>query len=951
MTVDKLLLELYKPEQVYGTPNGGVTLIPLNDTWVGSNCTFLVGDDEEDVFEFTNSTTEVFSSITGGQYGESIYDYRRQDRVLTITLHAQGDDDSVVNLKAGVRQLQAAAAEANQYATNSIEGLPTNKVTGFPYMLKYQTANLTEPVYYVIKSMDVDLAHFHDQISMLNGFAKIPVTFKVSYAAYGLAKWLENLLANGTGAHGFKYWTYDVLATTETTPGWKVVTNTADNFQGINGVFAGGEFITDVPGLLNKGIDHTAGHIGEPDEVATWFRYDSPGTTLANTTQDGSANLAVSNSTTSMGSILKPDGTTLVGWVNDNGTFGISSQQGYCFSYVNGNRVLAQLGNEGIFIATLKGKVNNSPSPTGLDMLNMEWRTQAGSGMKSTIRISDSGFAYYNLTSIGGVDYLATGFLPSWMSLANGANYTIKVIAAGNKDYVFINDTCLVDGHVVSSFLYNSANDRVGFSQEIGGTQTNINARLISFKCIRNSTLQSQDYVMTGHSANFESGSILGTFSGGTYKIVSELFFDTWYRTTGAPVDSAWATATLEQASESSFVYTYYPNTYNLPSTNGQWVRLSSPTAIKALRDGENYASIMRIKLNVPINKVGRIEFKKTAVWAFPGFLDSSLKTLPDTEYVSQSFEQRDLCLVYGLKGDLETNPRIKLMDPSFITDLGAGTPGHYYQEVTLGVRKQKDTPLPFVIDYNSSAGTIAAGSGTRYGGTVTPNQLNYLAKTDFKSRQYQLLLYVSTNAPCGVGFVNRIEASSAGYKPVFTAVPNDDLLEIPNTSNVLTCVNCGTVSLPLSSAKTPISLTELFEVIFFTTANSPTTQINITLNTAIFVPAEQLVYIDTRIASTDVTSYGWSSSSINSTGLVIDSLMKETPGYYIATPYERVIYINPDAGAYPIRFYPATQSSPYPMALGSAIRRIGTSGAPNTAITITDAAMYSILYCPAYEF
>ncbi len=197
-------LELWKGEPYFRTPTGGSTLLPLNATWAGHNATFAVDDNFP--FDLGSRIPNITSRSSPRAFGRDYSHYTRDDRIIKFTLFITANTPT--DLKNAVYALDGALAEANEFASSGFthNGLGAN-LGGFQLFLKYQPDGALSPVYFQVKSGYADKQQFNDQIKLLNNTAHVPIELFVSYAAYGDAVYLENLLPNGTFAYGFTSWT------------------------------------------------------------------------------------------------------------------------------------------------------------------------------------------------------------------------------------------------------------------------------------------------------------------------------------------------------------------------------------------------------------------------------------------------------------------------------------------------------------------------------------------------------------------------------------------------------------------------------------------------------------------------------------------------------------------------------------------------------------------------
>jgi hypothetical protein len=948
-------LELYRPEPVYGVPNGGTTVLPLNGG-VTNGVSYQVDDDSD--FDLGNSMPEVSEATIPGQYGSTSSFYTKPDRDVKFTLIVGASD--VKTLKQGVRTLQSLFEEAIQYETSASRANGIGSVLGSPLLLKYQPDSSVDAVYFVVKYGFVDTSQFNDQIRLLANEVLIPVSLKVSYAAYGNAYWLENLIPNGTFSRGYKYWsvtdglsvgfnygssynTEGILGNT----GWALYSCITKDFDISNGSWHGGRNGVYDPvhaePYLENGVDHLWSYVPSPSDPPTWARWYAPG--AVNTGAGVSDTFNRADSTTSLGNADAPTSPTRT-WSNLVGTFGISSNRAYCVTGATGNRARIQTGNDGITSVYFTGQYGNGSINYACPGLIFRC-LDSNNYMYCYV---DAQYINFGIVKAGTVYFSTIGSL-NVPAPADNTTHKLSVTHIGTQINIYVDSIFQATFSTADSALaaFNTATyNGSGLYLYKSGSPT-ITPYWDNFNYTNDISLTSSGVPICGYST------IQMNTSGPNITQNSKIWFDLEYRD-NQTTDTSFATAIVEIQDASTLVWSQFGPAITMGNCPN-WTRFAWPAAQSGpngyLQNGALYSAInIRVRVITNTSKaLGKyFDVRKVATWNFPYGLPDSLVQLPKTEYVSQSWEMKDTCVLSGLRGDLETNGRVKVINPPLPN--GNSYTMRYYQALDLGLRKQKGVPAPFYFDYGNTTLTLTPASyvNSPY---ADPSPRIYMPCSDFSSRQYRMILYASTTAPVGVGFVGTVEGYWTATKPSFTAVPNASVTEIPSTSGVMQYINAGTVTIPPYTAASSGLTTRDWAISFTPVRSTGTSPVTIVIGQVFFIPADQMISIDTREQGTYDHDPVWSNAPIGNgyRGIVIDNLLKERGNFYLANAQDGARHLRPAVSSGILRFYPATTTSPEPMLFGSVVRRVGSNGSPATTINLSDTLMYSFLYCPAYEF
>jgi hypothetical protein len=918
-----MILDIYKPEQNYGTPTGGTSLIAFNGAWSGLNATSVILD--SDPLNLGNLEPQLSTYKASEQFGEITRSYTHSDRDMSFKIQITGNTFN--DLKNAVQALQTVISEATQYALNDGQTIFNQTSIGFPLMLKYQPDSSVEAHYFIIKHGGIDTSTFNDNIKNLSNRADIQIKLKTTYAAYGDANYIYNVLSNGSGHHGFQYWTPSdgkVSARSEINPSltlkvWSAMAENAGN--------PGAPVAMDLL-ASPMGTDPLFGNLTLPTDSPTYFRWENSG--AVNTGAECFDSYTRADNASTAGNLETPSSSAYTAVV---GTWGTRSNTLYCVSDNNGDKLIFTQANENIFSAKVKYGYADVLHYRGFGLLHRYldssnyaylWSPTGTNWQLTTVVAGIS----TNRTIVGNPTS-ATGITSSPAAVLTN----IKIISVGNWSYYFYTDpTRVAYGDIwIGAFdfsttptLYASGANKLGF----------IN---IKVSTPSTSLLAYADDLVVTNIVTLTSDWIYKPLNGPTAN--NKFWLALEYRINGSGADSAFTTASVEyfQSSAPGTIVQLGP-TQNLGgSTSNTWARNSWPSA-QSLGTSITSDLSIRVKFTTNITKVGTasIDIRKISLLAFPGYLPSQFVKLPSTEYVHQSLACAESCIVTGIAGNVETNVKLSLLSPGINTNV--------YQQIDLGVRRQTGIPGPFVLDYGN-ASLVLNKAGSNYSNSVNTNYTTNTSYpfSDFIARTYKLILIGNFFTPCGVGFASSNTYSGTSQRPYFSAVPNAYLTELPVTSSQQ-AIDCGLITIPPYDVNSSAVHTNNWNIILTATANTGVGTFTNYISKAIFLPADQFTWLDTREAAGELA---WTNPS---KALVLDSLLKETTSYYLDDlSSNQILHFNPNGSQTPIRLYPATLTNPSPMMFAVMIRRSGTAGAPNTNITVTDPVLFSLFYCPAY--
>jgi hypothetical protein len=955
------ILDIYKPEQILGTPTGGTTMIPLNSGWAGNNVTFSLLDDTS--LNLGNLEPQLSTFRHSEQFGEVTRSYTHSDREMSFKLFVSAT--STVYLKNAVQALQAVLIEATRNAMNTGQTNFNSKAVGMPLFLKYQPDSTLDPHYFLLKSGGLDLTDFNNQIRLLQNTAEIPVKLKTSYAAYGDAVILDNRIGNGSGHLGFKGWDFkDGVspgldnANSITPKNWQLWINTNDNIMNNNGrAFNGATSAT--TNLKNDwyirsqmGLEAFWDGVATPDEDPFFFRWQSPAAVntlnVTGWSQDRIEYIGGLSSTTNPGQYMtfptstntNNNFTSQVGtWGSDTSGAIISTKNSYSSSDNDGDIMTFQLGNE---VASFDNYIYTGYASAG------NYRTL---GLVHRYLNSTNYAYFYNrpgstsalVVVLAGVSTTYPMLAAYNPPIAPGFKSKLKISSVGRYTYYYIDDA------YVGAFDFNAAPalwaagaSQAGYILKKVGTPGAI------------TTTPSGIFYFLASAKQALALSPVGVFPvAGPVGKNSQIMLDFEYRITGTNTDPALFTVGVSLVQYNNFsgylkksFYPGFPAAY--PSINvggtadGQWHRASWSTPQSTYQISSQYILAVTLTSDITKTSTATVDFRKIAIWTFPESANSSLVKLPTVEYVHQVVEARDACIISGLQGDTETSPRLSIQNN---VEWILSTPAEY-QKLDIGIRKQVGTPAPLVLDVNTNMNIVNTSGYT--GSPVTALDYSTLAGvtlfpySDGDARPYQVKIICSTTAACGFGFMG-----NALY-PKFPVVPNAYLAELPNTSGVLVGLDCGIVFLPPYTARAFNRFTSNFDIVISPTVSTPNigATYNIYIDKIILTPAEQSFSVDTR------QNYNGLNLGLRLyTSLVLDSLLKESTDYHITDFSMNTFgHINPNAPSSPIRLYPATKTSPAPMLLQTMIRYPDyTTKQVSTKIHPEAGVFYSVTYCPAF--